>query len=56
MFNPNNILALLGILEEKVVFYDIIDGDKSQSRLFLELVDERPCCPNCGLDKTIILF
>ena len=54
MDNPNIILTLLGIPNEKVAFYDAYESSDGNSRISLELVDERPCCPRCGSNKTKI--
>ena len=54
MDNPNIILTLLGIPNEKVAFYDAYQSSDGHSRISLELVDERPSCPRCGSKESII--
>lgn len=54
MDNPNIILTLLGIPNEKVAFYDAYESSDGNSRIYLELVDERPSCPKCGSNESTI--
>ena len=54
MDNPNDILTLLGIPNEKVAFYDVYKSSNGYAEINLELVDERPSCPRCGSNDSTI--
>lgn len=54
MNNPDIILTLLGIPNEKVAFYDAYEGSNGYSRICLELVDDRPKCPRCDSNEITI--
>ena len=47
MNNANDILTLLGIPGEKIKYFTSESDDKN-SVIYIELVDEKGCCPECG--------